>query len=101
MLTRKDKIKQHWRQSMEKQLRWRESKREKEKESNPALAQNPMIVNVLLMSKQSLGKAMNKVKNALPQSPRRKKVVVRALATSLNLIQQKKNKKKQCHIDTI
>ena len=54
---------------MEKQLRWRESKREKEKESNPALAQSPMIVNVLLMSKQSLGKAMNKVKNALPQSP--------------------------------
>ena len=85
---------------MEKQLRWRESKREKEKESNAALAQSPMIVNVLLMSKQSLGKAMNKVKNALPQSPRRK-VVVRALATSLNLIQQKKNKKKQCHIDTI
>ena len=79
---------------MEKQLRWRESKREKEKESNPALAQSPMIVNVLLMSKQSLGKAMNKVKNALPQSPRRKKVVVRALATSLNLIQQKKKKKK-------
>ena len=87
---------------MEKQLRWRESKREKEKESNPALAQSPMIVNVLLMSKQSLGKAMNKVKNALPQSPRRKKVVVRALATSLNLIpQKKKQKKKQCHIDNI
>ena len=52
--------------------RWRENKRKKEKEKNPSLAQRPMIVNVLLMSKQYLGKAMKKVKNALPQSPRRK-----------------------------
>ena len=52
-----------------------------------------MIVNVSLMSKQYLGKAMKKVKNALPQSPRRKKVVVRALAASLDLIQQKKKKR--------
>ena len=70
--------------------RWRESQREKEKESNPSLAQSPMIVDVSLMSKQSLGKAMKKVKNALPQSPRRKKVVVRALAASLDPIQQKR-----------
>ena len=65
-----------------------------------------MIVNVSLMSKQYLGKAMKKVKNALPQSPRRKKVVVRALAASLDLIQRKKKKKtshrlEQCHIDII
>ena len=64
-----------------------------------------MIVNVSLMSKQYLGKAMKKVKNALPQSPRRKKVVVRALAASLDLIQQKKKKTshrlEQCHIDII
>ena len=72
--------------------RWRESKREKKKEKNHSLAQRPMIVNVSLMSKQYLGKAMKKVKNALPQSPRRKKVVVRALAASLDLIQQKKKK---------
>ena len=33
---------------------------------------------------------MKKVKNALPRSPQRKKVVVRALAASLDLIEQKR-----------
>ena len=84
--------------------RWQESKRKKEKESNPSLVQSPMIVDLSLMSKQSLGKAMRKVKNALLQSPRRKKVVVRALAASLDLIQQKRKTShglEQCHIDTV
>ena len=84
--------------------RWRESKREKEKESNSSLVQSPMIVDVSLMSKQRLGKAMKKVKNALPQSPRRKKVVVRVLVASLDLIQQKRKTShglEQYHIDTV
>ena len=63
-----------------------------------------MIVDDSLMSKQSLGKTMKNVKNALPQSPWRKKVVVRVLATSLDLIQQKgkaSHRLEHCHIDTV
>ena len=63
-----------------------------------------MIVDDSLMSKQSLGKTMKNVKNALPQGPWRKKVVVRVLATSLDLIQQKgkaSHRLEQCHIDTV
>ena len=63
-----------------------------------------MIVDVSFMSNQRLGKAMKKVKNALPQSPRRKKVVVRVLVASLDLIQQKRKTSpglEQYHIDTV
>ena len=70
--------------------RWRENKRQLERENNPELENNPMVVDVSFMSRQSLGKAMKKVKNSLPKSPRKKKAVVQALATSMNLMQQKR-----------
>lgn len=66
--------------------RWRENKRAMESEQNP-----PLQSDVSAMSRQSLGKAMKKVRNALPKSPRKSKAVVRALATSLDLMKSTTN----------
>ena len=49
-----------------------------------------MLVNVTSMTKQTLGKALKKVNKSLPQSPRKKVAVVKALAKSFQLVTEKK-----------
>ena len=62
--------------------------------SNVPLAQNPY------KSRQSFGKAMNKCRVELPQSPRKKKAVVSGLAKEVGLYLQNEYEK-QAHGNTI